>query len=211
MKERTTHGHSWALMERVLNRNVPANFSHQCPSVPISGFGKSSAFTLIELLITITIVGVLITLAVPATDRIIHKSRAAHCMGNLRSLGVALQLYLNDHDNVMPTLVTARESKESEEEAIDNTLDEYTEDPKVFCCKADTKHFCETTGTSYLWNNLLNGQNTASLNFFGFIKDGTRIPVISDKESFHKYRDVQVNILYADGHVAKDIQFVVEE
>jgi prepilin-type processing-associated H-X9-DG protein len=34
---------------------------------------------------------------------------------------------------------------------------------------------------------------------------------MSDKESFHKYRDVQVNILYADGHVAKDIQFVVEE
>ena len=43
---------------------------------------------------------------------------------------------------------------------------------------------------------------------FGFIKDGTRIPVIFDKEGWHKYRDVQVNILYADGHVDKDVKFV---
>ena len=32
---------------------------------------------------------------------------------------------------------------------------------------------------------------------------------MSDKENFHTYQDVQVNILYADGHVAKEIQFTV--
>jgi prepilin-type processing-associated H-X9-DG protein len=73
------------------------------------------------------------------------------------------------------------------------------------------KRLWETTGTSYLWNNLLNGQNTAGMNMMGFIRDGARIPVMSDKESVHKYRDVQVNILYADGHVAKDIKFTVGE
>lgn len=177
----------------------------------VNGQDRGRGFTLIELLITFTIVAVLVVVAVPATDRILHKARAAHCLGNLRSLGTALQLYLNDHSNLMPTLVTARESKESEEEAIDNVLNEYTEDDRVFCCKADAKNLCKTTGTSYLWNNLLNGQDSASLNFFGFIKDGTRIPVMSDKEGWHKYRNVQVNILYADGHVDKDIKFVAEE
>lgn len=169
------------------------------------------AFTLIELLITITIVGALVAMAIPATDRIIHKSRATHCMGNLRNLGTALQLYLNDHANIMPALVTARESRESKELAIDNTLDEYTEQDNVFCCKADTQRLWESTGTSYLWNNLLNGQDVANINFFGIVKDGNRIPVMSDKESWHKYRDVQVNILYLDGHVDKDINFVVDE
>ena len=172
---------------------------------------RTQAFTLIELLITITLIAALVSVAIPATDRIIHKSRATHCMGNLRNLGVALQLYLNDHANMMPTLVTARESKESKELAIDNTLDEYIEDERVFCCKADSRRLWETTGTSYLWNNLLNGQDITTLNFFGFIKSGNRIPVMSDKESWHKYRDVQVNILYADGHVDKDIKFVVDE
>ena len=33
--------------------------------------------------------------------------------------------------------------------------------------------------------------------------------MIGDKESFHLYQDVKVNILYADGHVAKEISFVV--
>jgi prepilin-type N-terminal cleavage/methylation domain-containing protein/prepilin-type processing-associated H-X9-DG protein len=169
------------------------------------------AFTLIELLITISIIAALVVIAVPATERVVHKSRATACLGNLRSLGSALQLYLNDHGNYMPTLVTARESKDSDEDAIDNTLDEYTEDKKVFCCRGDMKRLCETTGTSYLWTSLLNGQNASSLDIFGVIKDGTRIPVITDKEGWHKYRDVQVNILYADGHVDKDIRFVTGE
>ena len=169
---------------------------------------RPRGFTLIELLITISIIAVLVAIGVPATQRLVHKGRATHCLSNLRNLGAAMQLYLNDHNNVMPTLVTARESKESQEEAIDNTLNEYVDDERVFRCTADSKHLYETTGTSYLWNNLLNGQDTSSLNVFGFIKDGTRIPVIFDKEGWHKYRDVQVNILYADGHVDKDVKFV---
>src|SRR3954466_15392381 len=126
------------------------------------------AFTLVELLVTMTIIAALAALAVPVTDRILHKARAAHCLTNLRNLGSAMQLYLNDHANIMPTLVTARDSKDSDEQAIDNTLDEYTEDKRTFCCRADAKRLCETSGTSYLWNNLLNGQNVASLDFFGF-------------------------------------------
>jgi prepilin-type N-terminal cleavage/methylation domain-containing protein/prepilin-type processing-associated H-X9-DG protein len=169
---------------------------------------RARGFTLIELLITISIIAALVAIAVPATQRLVHKGRATQCLSNLHNLGAALQLYLNDHGNVMPTLVTARESKDSEEEAIDNTLNEYADDLRVFRCSADSKHLYETTGTSYLWNNLLNGQDTSSLNVFGFIKDGTRIPVIFDKEGWHKYRDVQVNILYADGHVDKDVKFV---
>ena len=171
-------------------------------------FRRRGGFTLIELLITISIVATLVAIAVPASQRLVHKGRAAQCLGNLRNLGSAMQLYLNDHNNIMPTLVTARESKDSDEEAIDNTLDEYTQDQRVFRCSADSKHLYETTGTSYLWNNLLNGQDTSSLDVFGFIKDGSRIPVIFDKESWHKYRDVQVNFLYADGHVDKNVKFV---
>ena len=169
---------------------------------------QGGGFTLIELLITISIIAALVAIGVPATQRLVHKGRATQCLSNLRNLGAALQLYLNDHNNVMPTLVTARESKDSEEETIDNTLNEYADDLRVFRCSADSKRLYETTGTSYLWNNLLNGQDTSSLNVFGFIKDGTRIPVIFDKEGWHKYRDVQVNILYADGHVDKDVKFV---
>jgi prepilin-type N-terminal cleavage/methylation domain-containing protein/prepilin-type processing-associated H-X9-DG protein len=171
----------------------------------------STAFTLIELLVTVSIIAVLVSIAIPATNRVIHSARASQCMGHLRGIGNALQMYLTDNNNVMPTLVVARDSKDSDELALDNTLAEYVQDRDAFRCPADNKHFYEKTGTSYMWNNLLNGQHTASLSMMGIIKDGSRIPVVSDKENFHKYREVEVNILYADGHVAREIQFVVDE
>jgi prepilin-type N-terminal cleavage/methylation domain-containing protein/prepilin-type processing-associated H-X9-DG protein len=177
----------------------------------ITACGRRPGFTLIELLVTMSIIAVLVSIAIPVTNRVLHGARAAQCTGHLRSLGNALHLYLADNNNVMPTLVIARESKESEEDAIDNTLDKYVDDQGVFRCPADNKHFFEHTGTSYMWNNLLNGQPVPQLSMMGIIRDGSRIPVIYDKENFHKYRDVEVNILYADGHVAREIQFVVDE
>jgi prepilin-type processing-associated H-X9-DG protein len=160
-----------------------------------------------ELLIAITIIAALVTLTVPATQLVVGKARAAHCINNLGNLGSALHLFLAENNNTMPTLVTARDSKDNQEPTIDNTLNTYVNNPEVFHCTADNKHLFETTGSSYLWNNLLNGQNVASLDFMGFVKNGSQIPVISDKENFHKYQDVKVNILYADGHVAKELQF----
>ncbi len=170
---------------------------------------QRAAFTVMELLVVITIISALATLAVPATSRILAKARAVHCMGNLKSIGAALHLYLGDHDNTFPTLVLSRESTSDGQPALETTLKEYTESAEVFHCTADDKQLFQKTGSSYLWNSLINGQNVASMDFMGFIKDGTRIPVVSDKENFHKYQGVEVNILYADGHVAKEVQFVV--
>lgn len=177
---------------------------HRSPSLPGKG-----GFTLMELLMVITITAALATLAIPASNRLIHRARASACMNHLGNLGASLNLYLADNNNTMPTLVTARANVSSDEPSIDKTLENYTGSKSVFQCPADSKKLWETTGTSYLWNNLLNGQNAASLDFMGLITNGSRIPVMSDKENFHVYQDVQVNILYADGHVAKEIQFTV--
>ncbi len=171
----------------------------------------AGAFTLMELLVVIAIIGGLAALSAPVYQRVMHRARAAHCMTNLRGLGTALHLYIGENNNQMPTMVLARENKDSDEAALDNTLLPYVDGPEVFCCKADDRGLCKTTGTSYMWNNLLNGQNVASLDFMGIAHQGARIPVISDKENFHKYRDVEVNILYADGHVAKEIQFTTND
>jgi prepilin-type N-terminal cleavage/methylation domain-containing protein/prepilin-type processing-associated H-X9-DG protein len=63
---------------------------------------KRPGFTLIELLIVIAIIGVLMTLMLPAIQ---HAREAAHrttCANNMRQIGVAIQQYCELHDGRFP-------------------------------------------------------------------------------------------------------------
>lgn len=169
----------------------------------------SPAFTLAELLVVIAIVAILAALGYPAYHRVTESGRATACTSNLRQLGVALSLYLAEHDNTMPTLKTARASLADDVPVIDNTLDKYAGAKGVFACPADKTGFAVKTGTSYLWNVTLNGQALASLNFLG-LENLSRIPIMSDKEGFHPYIADKINVLYADGHATQDVKFFTD-
>lgn len=184
------------------------------------GRSENEAFTLIELLVVIAIIAVLAVVVSYGVSHTLESARASNCTGNLRQLGIALSGYLGEHDNLMPTLQFGRASTAEETPVIDNTLDRYlgskTETPTkavmpvkaAFACPADRK-FAAVTGTSYGWNVALNGQSVAALKFFNK-EDHTKIPVIFDKEGFHPYEKDKVNILYADGHAAKEVVFSVK-
>jgi len=170
------------------------------------------AFTLMEIVVVLAIAALLAALGFPAYQRAIARGRATACLSNLRQLGIALNLYLGDHDQTMPELAAGRRAKTENVPALDNTLDRYVPDARVFACPADTaKHFAETTGTSYLWNVALNNQHLASLNFLAVINDHSRIPLFGDKEGFHDATDHKVNLLYADGHATKDLSFFTSQ
>lgn len=168
---------------------------------------RGAAFTLVELLVVLAILGVLAGLVFPVYQRITAKARATECVSHLRQLGVALNLYLEEHEQRMPVLEIARASKQEDVAVIDNTLDKYVKEPRIFACPADLKGFAARTGTSYCWNVALNDQPLANLNFLQLVTDHTHIPILSDKEGFHPYLEDKVNVLYADGHATKDVKF----
>ncbi|MEM6820486.1 MAG: prepilin-type N-terminal cleavage/methylation domain-containing protein [Verrucomicrobiota bacterium] len=58
------------------------------------------AFTLVELLVVIVILGLLVGLAVPATLKVREKGQEAQCINNLRSLQLANEMYATDNDGV---------------------------------------------------------------------------------------------------------------
>ncbi len=178
-----------------------------CSSVANSCWGQRRAFTLVELLVVLAIVGILAALIFPAFQRSAASTKAAACLANLRQIGVGLNAYLQEHDMIMPVLQIARASSGEDVPVIDNTLDRYLPDRRVFACPADHKDFAGQTGTSYAWNIALNGQPLASLNFMQLATDPSRIPILSDKEGFHPYLNDKINILYADGHATKDAKF----
>jgi prepilin-type N-terminal cleavage/methylation domain-containing protein/prepilin-type processing-associated H-X9-DG protein len=56
------------------------------------------AFTLVELLVVLAIMGILVALAVPAMSNVVGAAHATACASNLRQIGFAVQMYLKDND-----------------------------------------------------------------------------------------------------------------
>jgi prepilin-type N-terminal cleavage/methylation domain-containing protein/prepilin-type processing-associated H-X9-DG protein len=166
-------------------------------------------FTLTELIVAIVVIGILFTFIVPAAWKSIESGRAVACLSNLRQISVGLTSYLADHDATMPTMKAGRMRLSEEVPVLDNTLDKYIQDKQVFLCPSDPK-MGKLSGTSYYWNVTLNGQRLGSLDFMKITAESSKIPVLSDKESFHPYLENKVNILYADGHATKDLKFLTD-
>lgn len=63
----------------------------------------SLAFTLIELLTVIAIIGILAAIIVPTVGKVRDSARAAQCLSNLRQMGLAARLYAEEtNGRLMP-------------------------------------------------------------------------------------------------------------
>ena len=164
---------------------------------------KPRGFSLTEMLVVLAIIGALAGIGYPVTRSFIAKSRVAACLGNLRSLGVALQTYVQEHNDKMPELATGRASKTEDLPVLETVLLPYLETADAFQCPADKVQF-EKSGSSYLWNSTQNGLHVSQLSFFGIKDRPDKIPLITDKESWHPGG---TNFLYADSSISSKPRF----
>ncbi|MDB6022334.1 MAG: hypothetical protein JWQ04_2191 [Pedosphaera sp.] len=60
------------------------------------------AFTLLELLVVIAIIAILASLLLPVLGRAKRSAYRVQCVNNLKQLGVAINLYADDHGDALP-------------------------------------------------------------------------------------------------------------
>ncbi|MGH7951686.1 MAG: prepilin-type N-terminal cleavage/methylation domain-containing protein [Limisphaerales bacterium] len=87
---------------------LPIDFENATPRQPSTGNRQSAigngfnAFTLIELLVVIAIIAILAAMLLPALARAKESGKSIFCLNNLRQLGLASQMYVNDNSGTFP-------------------------------------------------------------------------------------------------------------
>lgn len=100
--------------------------------------GKNRNFTLLELLIVISVIAILISILLPALNAAKEKARQSSCSGNMKQLGNAALMYTNDFDDCYPSRYYARETAPYISPSIDleSNVEELQKAAKVYICPA---------------------------------------------------------------------------
>ncbi len=165
---------------------------------------RKRAFTLVEMLVVIGIIGILTALLLPAVMRTKETGRSAVCLNNLHQIGLGLQLYAQENGNLLPVMYDRGTNNIGQTPYFDQVMLPFVSGvSNVFHCPSDNEHLFELTGSSYSWNVLLNGQDADHLHLLTNIYPASQIFVVFDKDKFHRVRgDAHaINFLYADGHI----------
>ena len=97
---------------------------------------STRGFTLIELLVVIAIIAILAAILFPVFAQAREKARQTTCLSNLRQVGLGLQMYAQDYDEVLPTSSNG-ESHFADPKAPTNFLSAlipYSKSKQIFVC-----------------------------------------------------------------------------
>ncbi|MEI9893593.1 MAG: type II secretion system protein [Chthoniobacter sp.] len=91
------------------------------------------AFTLIEMLVVISIIGILASFAIPAYQRAMKNGKMTTAMNSARQIGLALRMYSNDNDGAYPVKKNSYdEDIVTSNDAFRSLIPTYLDTEKVF-------------------------------------------------------------------------------
>jgi len=204
---------------------MPSSILRTSPARPTdSRFRAPSAFTLLELLLVISIIAILASMLMPAVGTMTQRADSVTCAANLRAIGMATQLYLQDHSFIYPCIETDPTNEPVYPAGVTTqtmvqAFAPYGITAQTMQCPSDVKQGSSSSyaqyGTSYDWKPTLDDENgsnplvygrrmtfgaavSGSAASLGIVVKLSKIRQVFDDTQIHFGH---MNALYADGHV----------
>jgi len=196
----------------------------------VRGQGRPRGFTLIELLVVIAIIAILAAILFPVFAHARAKARSARCVANLRQIGNAFEMYMQDYDELYPWACDPADANCPQiwqglpvYQALINqmpqvhvVLQPYIKNAELFHCPSDIGYtelddsaipiYGKPTGfaafgTSYFYRTEITFRQMIA----GSMPDLTGTNLYFDAHGdFHggkKMEEYRYNVLFPDGHV----------
>jgi prepilin-type N-terminal cleavage/methylation domain-containing protein/prepilin-type processing-associated H-X9-DG protein len=161
-------------------------------------------FTLVELLVVLMILMLLISILVPTLSAARSRAAATACKANLRNIGQALRMYLNENKDRYPPAPALPSVNPNDLPTLMDHLRKYiTKSPdeviEVFRCPSDEETFAQEK-TSDVYNAQRGTEPLEKNIFFQVFQSKDKVVSVLDAADFHG-RALPINCLFLDGRV----------